>query len=386
MQRNSRSWARRLIRRGAAAVAILALFVYGLANGGTSAPLLKSMPAAATSIGANSQLSVALATSPTNNSVNVAARGPNNSLLFYWEVGGTWYGPLGLGGPGTTFSAPTIVAEDSGNFDIAVEGPGHTIYFYWDASGTWYGPVQVGAAGASFSTPSMTIDSDGHLNLGVQGPSNSLFVYWNTAATWYGPLGIGANNSALSAPSVTYEASSPGRVNVFAIGPDNDVRQWQRGNNGQWSGPHEWSPPQQGFSAPSGYRFDAAVQGPNHSLLLEDGFLQLHQIAGAGTVYSAPSLVSGFVASDTRITVEGPAHSLYYWFVDNNGVWHGPVQIGVPGSTQSAPSMDDESGGSNVDLAVQGPGNSLYFYWSVGGTWNGPEQIAGAGTTFSSPN
>ncbi len=385
MQRTDRSWTRVVIGRGlVAGLTILALAVYGLVTAGTTSPAVKLTATA--SIGGNSQLSVALATSPTNNSVNVAARGPNNSLLFYWEVGGTWYGPLGLGGAGTTFSAPTIVAEDSGNFDIAVEGPGHTIYFYWDASGTWYGPVQVGAAGAAFSTPSMTIDSNGHLNLGVQGPSNSLFVYWNTSATWYGPLGVGGANSTFSAPSVTYQNAAPGRVYVFAIGPSNDVRRWLRDSNGAWSGPSEWSPDNQGFSVPSGYQSDSMVQGPNHSLLHEDGFVQLDQVSTAGTVYSAPSFVSGFTSTDSRVTARGPAHSLYYWFFDNNQVWNGPVQIGAPGSTFSAPAMEDENTGSNLDLAVQGPGNSLYFYWSVGGTWHGPVQIAGAGTTFSSSN
>ena len=384
MPRSHRTWTRSILRRGlVAGLTILALAVYGLVTSGGAAPAFKA--SAASSIGASSQLSVALATSPTNNSVNVAARGPNNSLRFYWEVGGTWYGPLGLGGAGTTFSAPTIVAEDSGNFDIAVEGPNHTIYFYWDASGTWYGPIQVGPAGAAFSSPSMTIDADGHLNLAVQGPSNGLFAYWNTNATWYGPLGIGGANTAFSAPSVTYANTSVGTVEVFALGPNNDVRNWSRSHStGQWTGPHEWSNDGQGFSVPSGYESTALVQGPNHSLVDTDGFATLVQVGTAGTAYSSPSFLSGFVASDSRVTVQGPSHSLYYWFSGNNGQWNGPVQIGVPGSTFSAPSMEDESTGSNVDLAVQGPGNSLYFYWSVGGNWNGPVQIAGAGTTFGS--
>lgn len=386
MPRRQRPWARSLLRRSlVVGITVLALAVYGLVAAGGQT--IATRTTAASAIGSASQLSVSLATSPTNNSVNVAARGPNNSLLFYWEIGGTWYGPLGLGGANTTYSAPSIVAEASGNFDIAVEGPGNTIYFYWDAAGTWYGPLQVGTAGATFSTPSMTIDSDGHLNLAAQGPSNGLYAYWNTGATWYGPLGIGGANSTISAPSVTYANTSVGTVEVYAIGPNNDVRNWDRSHTtGQWTGPHEWSNDQQGYSVPSGYEQDALVQGPNHSLVSTVGFAQLNQVGTAGTAYSAPSFVSGFTASDSRVTVQGPSHSLYYWFSNSNGEWNGPVQIGVPGSTYSAPAMDDESSGSNLDLAVQGPGNSLYFYWSVGGTWHGPVQIAGAGTTFSSSN
>jgi hypothetical protein len=36
-------------------------------------------------------------------------QGPNNSTYVYWEASNAqWYGPLGVAGYGTTYSAPSI--------------------------------------------------------------------------------------------------------------------------------------------------------------------------------------------------------------------------------------------------------------------------------------
>jgi hypothetical protein len=59
-----------------------------------------------------------------------------------------------MGAPGTAFSAPNIVIEynNNNNKDIAVQGPGNTLYAYFVISGTVYGPLQVGGPGTSFSS------------------------------------------------------------------------------------------------------------------------------------------------------------------------------------------------------------------------------------------
>ncbi len=371
-----------LLRRGTAiALTVGAVAFSGLVSGGPQS--IAARPAAASAVGAASSLSVAEAISPTNHSVNVAARGPNNSLLFYWQVGGTWYGPLGLGGANTTFSAPAIAAEADGNFDIAVQGPGNSIFFYWDASGTWYGPLQVAAPGSAFSTPALDVDFAGHLVLLVQGPGNTLYHYWNISGTWYGPLGIGGANTTFSAPSISTNCSGGCTALGFAVGPNNDMRQWQRDASGTWSGPREWSSDQRAYSSASSYGFQALFEGANHSLAASSGSFSLVQVGTAGSAYSAPSLTGAIMVS-SRVTVEGPSHTLYFWYVDSSGTWNGPLQVGAPGTTFSAPAMEEESGGGTLDLVVQGPSNSLYAYWNSGGTWFGPLQVAGAGTTFAS--
>jgi hypothetical protein len=384
--RNLRHGAFALLRRaGVVALLAAAFVVYGLVAGGPRVVSFQST--AASSLGTESGLSVSEAISPTNQSVNVAARGPNNSLRFYWQVSGTWYGPLGLGGANTTYSAPSIAAESNGNFDIAVEGPGNSMYFYWDTAGTWYGPLQVAATGSTFSTPALDVDTDGHLALVVEGPGNTLYHYWNISGAWYGPLGIGGAGTTFSAPSISVQlCSGDCSAQAFSVGPGHDMRQWQRDSSGNWSGPREWSSDQQAFSAPSSYGAQAVFEGANHSLATSDSNgLALTNIGTGGSAYSAPSL-TGLGMGTSRVTVEGPLHTLSFWSVDSSGHWGGPVQVGGPGSTYSAPSMEEETGGGTLDLAVQGPGDSLYAYWNLGGTWYGPLQVAGAGTTFGSSN
>ncbi len=385
MPQSHRRWTPPLVRRGLfAIITILALAVYGLVTAGTQSLSVK--PAAAYDYGAASQPSVGLAISPTNSSVNVASRGPNNSLMFHWEVGGTWYGPLGLGGANTTYSAPSILAESDGNFDIAVEGPGHTLYTYWDASGTWYGPLQVGAAGSTFSTPTSVVDYQGHLLVAAQGPSDSLDVYWNVSGTWYGPLGVGGSNTAYSAPNFSING---GDVYIFAVGPNHDMREWfEYPPTTPWQSAQEWSDDGTAFSSAASYYDYAVYEAPDHSLRESDGYSVYTQIATAGTVYSAPSFTSGGTGND-RVTAQGPGHSLYFWFGTNNPGqgWQGPTQVNGGGSTYSAPAMaEDPNNSSNLDLAVQGPSNTLWFYWNLGSSWYGPVQVAGAGSTFGSPS
>ena len=384
MTRNQQHGASTLLWRGVVVVLMTAaIALYGLVAGGPRA--LSFQPTAASSLGTESGLSVSEAISPTNHSVNVAARGPNNSLRFYWQVGGTWYGPLGLGGANTTYSAPSIAAESNGNFDIAVEGPGNSMYFYWDAAGTWYGPLQVAATGSTLSTPALDVDTDGHLALVVEGPSNTLYHYWNISGTWYGPLGIGGPSSTFSAPSISVQSCSGDcSAQAFAVGPNHDMRQWQRDSSGNWSGPREWSSDQQAFSSPSSYNAQAVFEGANHSLATSSSSgVALTNIGTGGTAYSAPSL-TGLVMVSSRVTVEGPSHALDFWSTDSSGNWNGPVPVGAAGSTYSAPSMEEETGGGTLDVAVQGPSNSLYAYWNLSGTWYGPLQVAAAGTTFGS--
>jgi hypothetical protein len=386
-------WSRMLARRALlVGLAALAIGLSSLFSGGAQPLGLK--PTAAATIGSNSALSVSEAISPTNGSVNVAARGPSNSLRFYWEVGGTWYGPLGLGGAGTTFSAPKIIAESDGNFDIAVEGPNHTTYFYWDASGTWYGPYGAGAAGTTYSTPSMVIDFDGNLNLVAEGPGNTLYAWWNVSGSWFGPLGIGGGGTTFSSPDLSSVACGSGCSSVFAdaVGPNNNVRQWTRQIGSSWAGPTEFTNDGQAFSTTTSYitccpSTYAVYEGVNHSLQQSEGFSDQVHVGTAGTAYSAPSLIAGSSQSD-RLLVEGPSNSLYFWFEPQNGNnWAGPAQVGAPGTTFSAPSLaEDPSTPADADAVVQGPGNSLYFYWTLGGAWYGPLQVAGAGTTFSSSN
>jgi hypothetical protein len=395
MVRSERSWARRLVRRGlVAAIMVLALAIYGLVTAGTQSLAFK--PAASTSGGH----SVSQAVSPTNGSINVATQGPSNTLYFYWELEdgsgnytGVWNGPLGIGAPGSTFSAPTILAQGNGgaangNFDIAVEGPSHTGDLYWDISGTWFGPYQFAAANTVFGTPGMVEDSNGNLQITVEGPGNTLYAYWNITGSFFGPLGIGGPNSTFSAPSM---ARNGDHVYAVVQGRNHDLESYSvydgggtPSNGTPWSSAFDISNDNTAFDSPWAGPDGAIFQGANNSLQQATNFfaIQLTQIRGGGTTYSTPSALN----AGNFISVEGPSNTLYWYFQDaNTGNVDGPLQIGGIGSTWSAPSLIEDAN-DNFDIAVQGANHALYEYFVISGVVHGPLGIGGAGSTFSSPN
>jgi hypothetical protein len=230
----------------------------------------------------------------------------------YWQAGNAqWYGPLGVGAAGSTFSAPSAAQGNAGFPVLAAQGPGNTLYVYWQAGNAqWYGPLGVGPAGSTFSAPSIAgvmgvpadndadIDANPFPTVAAQGPNHSLYVYWEAAnGQWYGPLGAGAAGSTYSAPSV---ASGPsGLPTVAVLGPSNSLWVYWEASNAQWYGPLG--------------------------------------VAGQRTTQSAPQVS---IASDNLPTVaaQTPNGSLYvYWMV--HAVWYGPLGVGAAGSTFGPPGI-----------------------------------------------
>lgn len=389
MVRSDQLWARTFVRRGlVAAIMVLALAIYGLVSAGTQSLVLK--PTAAGDTGAASKLAVSEAVSSTNGSLNVATQGPNHSLFFYWNVAGKWYGPLGIGGAGTTFSAPTIVAEtqapDAGNFDIVAEGPNHSLNLWWDVAGTWYGPLGIGPFGSTYSTPSIGVETLSPYNIDVsaQGPNNTLNTFWDTAANaqWHGPAQIDGASSTFSAPSlVTSSSGSNNEVVISYVGRNNALRDaFYDQANAYWT--HSTvANDGSAFSAPSQMDFYSVYQGPNNSLRQDVGSsfpYTLKQLAGGGNVFSSPAQDQG----EDDIAFQGPSNSLYFVFQQGGG-W-GQLQVGNPGTTFSAPALTTDASG-NLDFIAVGPNNSLLAWWQIAGKYYGPLQIAGPGSAFVSP-
>lgn len=321
--------------------------------------------------------STSQAISPANGSVNVAVLGPNHSLFFYWNVAGTWYGPLGIGAPNSAFSAPSIVAEANGNFDIAVEGPNHTLFMYWDTAGRWYGPLQVGAAGQTFSTPSAVVDQNKHVTISVQGPAHSLNLFWCVAARWYGPYGLGSPGSTFSAPDLSL-GSAPALLQTVVQGGDATLYQYQEHGDGSWSAPNAWSSAGSAYSSASSSSAATLYQASGNSLNQTLRGTSTAQLGGSGTTFSAPSV--GIFGADTYAVAQGPSHSLDFYA--NHGGWSAGVGAAPPGTAFSAPSIAVEASG-HVDVAVQGPYDTLFFFWRIGTTWYGPLQVGRANTAFS---
>ena len=323
--------------------------------------------------------SASQAISPTNQSLNVAVQGPGHSLFFYWNVAGRWYGPLGIGAAGSTFSAPAIVSEANGNFDIAAEGPNNTTFMYWDTVGRWYGPLQVGAPGSTFSTPSVVVDANQHVTVAVEGPSNSMYIFWCVNAQWYGPYGLGASNSTFSSPDLSLVGTGTPILQAVVESGQQALQQYQEQDNGSWSGPNAWSQPGNTYSASSTASAATLYQAPADSLAANTSGAPTTVVAAAGTTFSAPS--AGVAGSDTYAVAEGAGHSLDFY--TDHGGWAAGVTAAANGSAYSAPSMVIEAGG-NVDVAVEGPSDTLFFFWRIGTTWYGPLEVGGAGSAFSS--
>jgi hypothetical protein len=311
----------------------------------------------------------------------VAVQGPGNSLWVYWETpDAQWHGPLGVGGPGSTLSAPSLALGPNGLPTVAVQGPGNSLYLYWEASNSqWYGPLGVGGPGSSFSAPSLTFGPNGLPTVAVQGPGNSLYLYWQASnAQWYGPLGVGGPGSNFSAPSIAF---GPGGLPTVAVqGPGNSLYLYWQASNAQWYGPLGVGGPGSNFSAPvldfgpNGVP-NVAVQGPGNSLWLywRASNAQWYGplgVGGSGSNFSAPALAFGPSGLPT-LAVQGPGNSLWLYWESSNGAWDGPLGVGGPASTLATPYMSFGIGGLPT-VAVQAPGDAEWIYWESSGGWNGP--------------
>jgi hypothetical protein len=104
------------------------------------------------------------------------------------------------------------------------------------------------------------------------------------------------------------------------------------------------------------------------------------ELAGAGSAFSAPSLVSG-PGSDVAVAVEGPGHTLMV-YVKTAGIWARLTAAGR-NTTYAAPSLAVTS--SHIAVAVEGKNHSLWLRWLGGSKWRAKE-ILGSGRVYSAPS
>src|SRR5580700_6162414 len=132
-------------------------------GGGRPASRIVAVFAVAVMIGGATAAQAAASTGPftgpsvivSGNDTDIAVQGPNESLVLYSAVDGTsTWTPEMVAGPGTTYSAPSMILN--GSIDIAVQGPNDSLTFYWafNGSSTWHAET-VAAPGTTYSAPSM---------------------------------------------------------------------------------------------------------------------------------------------------------------------------------------------------------------------------------------
>jgi hypothetical protein len=82
---------------------------------------------------------------------DVVARGPGNTLMYYWAAPGSPWRSAQVAGAGTTVSPPSIFVRPDGEADIVAQGPDSSLMYYWAAPGSPWRSAQVAGAGTTYS-------------------------------------------------------------------------------------------------------------------------------------------------------------------------------------------------------------------------------------------
>ena len=100
----------------------------------------------------------------------IAALGPDNSLVFYWQpIGSQGWNPEQVAGPGTTFEWPSV-AQVGDSTVIAALGPDNSLQFYWQPIGSQgWNLEQVAGPGTAFAPPSVAQVGDSTV-IATRGP------------------------------------------------------------------------------------------------------------------------------------------------------------------------------------------------------------------------
>jgi hypothetical protein len=217
------------------------------------------------------------------------------------------------------------------------------------------------------------------------------------ASATAGRTSTALSNPGAASPSLSLAASATGVPEAAVIGKDNSLWYYTK-VKGKWKRT-EVAGSGTAFSAPSlvsepGTDAAVAVEGPGHSLGLYvkiNGHWHREKVAGANTTYSAPSLQFGVTGAG--IAVEGKNHSLWFRWLAGSGRWRAK-EILSRGWAYSAPSLvirstsqGSSSGGpGQADIAYEGPGNALLYVHSAADYRHWVNDSLGPKLAFSAPS
>ena len=142
------------------------------------------------------------------NASAIAAQGPNNSLMFYWQkIDTTQWNSEQVAGRGTTLSAPSL-AQVGNASAITAQGPKDQLMFYWQTIDTtpWHGSALAGTG--TVTTPAIAQIRDSTVIVAVDANAN-LYYYWQTIDTkqWH-PEQAGTVDDKQVTPSVAQVGNS----------------------------------------------------------------------------------------------------------------------------------------------------------------------------------
>jgi hypothetical protein len=120
----------------------------------------------------------------SNSWVLVAVRGLYDSLDYYWAYG--WeadspvWNPSVIAGPGSIYSPPSMGRTDHNSTVIAAMGPENSLVFFWNNDGdfSWI-PSTIAGAHTTYSAPVLGRVKNESTIIAVRGPHNQLLFYWN---------------------------------------------------------------------------------------------------------------------------------------------------------------------------------------------------------------
>jgi beta-N-acetylhexosaminidase len=163
--------------------------------------------------------------------LTVFERASDNSLAAFTQSGGTWTGPVSLGG--RTIAQPAATAVPGTRQAMAaVIGTDGATWLRSFANGAPAGPwTSIG--GAATAPPAIAGTSGGQIAVAVRGTDHAVYIKTYTPATgWSGWAGL--HGIALAAPiGLTFTAS--GDLDVFVTGTDEAIYENTR-HAGRWTG------------------------------------------------------------------------------------------------------------------------------------------------------
>jgi hypothetical protein len=304
------------------------------------------------------------------------------------------------------FAAPAVYVDPSGYHVLAV-GPSNTLWQYSSATvqaGSIWSPYQVGADSTTFSAPAVVVQPTGEVDIAAMGAPGAYDNSLAFASSLSSPLAltqVGNLVSSMPALAVTPTGMLVGATMSSTFFGLNEF--WFTNTPSGPRGPSECILGDTAFGPPAvavhaSGQIDVAVQGPNNSLLYGIANLPstcggpLTQIAGPGTTYSAPSITIRN-SDEVDIAVMGPQKSLFVYSLRPGGSWVS-VQVGGPQTIFSAPSITSRptDWSNEADVVAVGPNNSLSYYFNrfssdpSFGWWSTMNQVAAPGTTSSPPS
>jgi len=226
--------------------------------------------------------------------------------------------------PPVTENSSSVIAQPNGAPSVFVTAGDGSLWNYWYVNARWDAAEL--AAGGVASSPVVVLQADDAPSVFFEGIGGSLWNYWYVSGSWdraeIAPSGVASAPTAMLQPN--------GAPSVFVEGTgDSLLNYWYIVSEGTWG---------------------AAT------------------VAGPGSTYSAPAVISQPTNGAPSVFVEGTGDSLLnYWYIDSEGTW-GAATVAGPGSTYSAPAVISQPDGS-PSVFVQGLA-AVWNYWYASGMWD----------------